>query len=242
MNQEGREIRTLLPTLESNLSAVVPNHDAISRKDEKTKTTYRENFDNRHGAWALPELLPRDSVRVKLDKQKGWKTPGRVVAKSSTPRSHAIQTPSRVVRRNRRRLRLVPDSDTFAKPVKQELDLEPELQTAGTDLKSPRAEIESLPQVEFQEPWRVTSTIQSSTISPSILFNSTSSQVLKRSCYYEIRVIQRLCIVLCSLVTRTLKCMKPVSFAIFFLSFLCQVFKGLKGGRCHESLRNITWQ
>ena len=31
----GREVRTLLPSLESNLSEVVPNHDAVTRKDAK---------------------------------------------------------------------------------------------------------------------------------------------------------------------------------------------------------------
>ena len=82
------------------------------------------------------------------------------------------------MRRNRRRLRLVPITGRFGKPVEQEFDLEPELQTAGTDLKSPRAEADSLPEIEFEEPWRVTSTIKSSTISPS-----SSSQVLKRACY-----------------------------------------------------------
>ena len=111
-----------------------------------------------------------------LDQHEDWKTQGRVVAKSSTPKPYAIQTPSRVVRRNRTSLRLVPDTGRFAKPVEQELDLEPELQTAGTDLKSPRAE--SLPEIEFEEAWRVTCTIKSSTISPS-----SNSQVLKRACY-----------------------------------------------------------
>ena len=71
----------------------------------------------------------------------------------------------------------MPDTDRFAKPVKQELDLERELQTAGTDLKSPRAEIESLQEVEFKEPWRVTSTIQSSTISP---VRSSSGRVIMK--------------------------------------------------------------
>ena len=119
---------------------------------KKTKTTYRGSFDKRHGAWALPELQPRDSVRVKLDQQKGWKTPRRVLAKSSTTRPYVIQAPSRVVRWNRRCVRLVPDTGRFAKPVEQELDLEPELQTAGTDLKSSRAEAESLPEIKFEEP------------------------------------------------------------------------------------------
>ena len=61
------------------------------------------------------------------------------------------------MRSNRTRLRLVSDTGRFAKPVEQELDLEPELQTAGTDLKSPRDEAESLPEIEFKEPWTVDS-------------------------------------------------------------------------------------
>ena len=88
------------------------------------------------------------------------------------------------MRRNRRRLRLVPDTDRLAKPVEQELDLEPELQTACTDLKSSRAQTESLPQAEFEESWRVTSSIQSSTISPSSLTppagRSSSGRVIRK--------------------------------------------------------------
>ena len=45
----GSEIRTLLPTLESNLEPVLPRHEAVTRKDEKTKAAYRQYFDQRHG-------------------------------------------------------------------------------------------------------------------------------------------------------------------------------------------------
>ena len=45
----GREIRTLLPTLESNLKQVLPSQEAVARKDEETKTAYRRLFDKRHG-------------------------------------------------------------------------------------------------------------------------------------------------------------------------------------------------
>ena len=66
----GREIRTLLPTLESNLKQVLPSQEALARKDEETKTAYRRHFDKRHGVRPLSDLQPGPSVRVKLDQQK----------------------------------------------------------------------------------------------------------------------------------------------------------------------------
>ena len=99
----GREIGNPLPTLESNLRQVLPSQQAVATKDEETKTNYRRHFE-RHGVQPLPELQPGDSVHVKLDRQKVWKTPGKVTASSPVPRSYIIQTPNRVVRRNRRHL------------------------------------------------------------------------------------------------------------------------------------------
>ena len=55
----------------------------------------------------LPELQPGDSVQVKLDQQRLWKTPGKVIARRPVPRSYIIQTPNSVVRRNRRQMRTV---------------------------------------------------------------------------------------------------------------------------------------
>ena len=68
----GREIRTLLPTLESNLKPIFPNQEAVTSKDEKAKTTYRQYFDKRHGVKSLPDLQPGDVVSVKLDQHKGF--------------------------------------------------------------------------------------------------------------------------------------------------------------------------
>ncbi|KAL9963006.1 hypothetical protein ACROYT_G032167 [Oculina patagonica] len=89
----GREICTLLPTLESNLKPISVSYKAVAERDEKSKTAYRQSFDKRHGVRKLPELQPGDAVHMKLDQQKGWKTPGVVIAKSSTPRSYVIETP-----------------------------------------------------------------------------------------------------------------------------------------------------
>ena len=101
----GREIRTLLPTLESNLKPISVSYEAVAERDEKSKAAYRQSFDKRHGVRTLPELQPGDAVHMKLDQQKGWKTPGVVIAKSSTSRSYVIETPQSIVRRNRRHLR-----------------------------------------------------------------------------------------------------------------------------------------
>ena len=73
----GREIRTLLPTLESNLKQVLPSQEAGVRKDEETKTAYRRHFDKRHGVRPLSHLQPGDSVHVKLDQQKVQKRESR---------------------------------------------------------------------------------------------------------------------------------------------------------------------
>ena len=125
----GREIRTLLPTLELNLKQVLPSQQAVARKDEETKTTYSRHFDKRHGVRPLPELQPGDSVHVKLDQQKVWKTPGKVIARSPVPRSYIIQTPNSVVRRNRRHLRTV--NSPRRVHDRQELDVNMEPRAEG---------------------------------------------------------------------------------------------------------------
>ena len=136
----GIEIRPLLPTLESNLKPVVPNQEAVTNQDEKTKTTYRQYFDKRHGVKPLPDLQPGDVVSVKLDQQKGWKTPGKVIARSYTPRSYVIQTPSSVIRRNCRHLRRVTSPNRVEIPDEPELDLELESQAEDLSAESPDAE------------------------------------------------------------------------------------------------------
>ena len=134
----GREIRTLLPTLESNLKQVLPSQEAVARKDEETKTAYRRHFDERHGVRPLPDLQPGDSVRVKLDQQNVWKTPGKVIARSPVPRSYNIQTPNGV-------------------HDEQEFDAGMEPRAEGPVAGSPHTESEEPPQIET--PGSVTSTV-----------------------------------------------------------------------------------
>ena len=138
----GREIRTLLPTLESNLKPISVSYEAVAERDEKSKTAYRQSFDKRHGVRTLPELQPGDAVHMKLDQQKGWKTPGVVIAKSSTPRSYVIETPQSIVRRNRRHLRPTTSPIEIEKFAELEPDIEPERDPSP---KSATADVQELP-------------------------------------------------------------------------------------------------
>ena len=101
----GREIRT--PWLHWN-----PTWNRFFRamkqleQYEESKTAYCQFFDKRHGVRPLSVLQPGDSVRVKLDQQKGWKTSGKVIARSLTPQSYVIQTHFREMHRNRRHLHI----------------------------------------------------------------------------------------------------------------------------------------
>lgn len=58
----------------------------------------------------LLELHPGQSVRVKLDGEKGWKTPAAVISKSPEPRSYVVETEhGTIAQRNRRHLHAFPE-------------------------------------------------------------------------------------------------------------------------------------
>lgn len=79
-------------------------------KDQQTKAAYRFFYNRRHSARPLSALQPGQSVTVKLDGEKGWKTPAKVITKAQEPRSYLIQTDQgTVARRNRRHLQEVPE-------------------------------------------------------------------------------------------------------------------------------------
>ncbi|XP_013882267.1 uncharacterized protein K02A2.6 [Austrofundulus limnaeus] len=105
----GREIRTTLPMLERKLQANPVDRQQIQLKDDQTKSAYRFFHDRHHSAQSLPILHPGQDVRIKLDGDKGWKTPARVIAKCKEPRSYLVETENgAVLRRNRRHLQAVP--------------------------------------------------------------------------------------------------------------------------------------
>ena len=68
-------------------TGILLSPEAVTRKDEQSKTAYHQYFDKRHGLRPLPDLQPDDSFRVKLEQQKGGKTSGKGIARSPTARS-----------------------------------------------------------------------------------------------------------------------------------------------------------
>lgn len=90
-----------------------------------------------HSACPLPELHPGQDVRVKLDGDKGLKTPVRVIGKSKEPRSYLVEMDNgRVTRRDRRHLEAVPQAVDTAKQ-RQHANLDPPQQ----DCSSPTAAV-----------------------------------------------------------------------------------------------------
>ena len=52
----------------------------LRKADQKTKDSYKQKFDRRHGAVPLTPLKPGDPVLVKTDEDSAWKKEGTVVA------------------------------------------------------------------------------------------------------------------------------------------------------------------
>uniref|UniRef100_A0A669BGT0 Gypsy retrotransposon integrase-like protein 1 n=1 Tax=Oreochromis niloticus TaxID=8128 RepID=A0A669BGT0_ORENI len=105
----GRQIRTTVPVLEQTLLPSPVNRDTVCQRDAAAKNSYRFFYNRRHSARPLPELLPGQDVVVKLDGEKGWTTPAKVISKSKEPRSYLVEMANgNVTRRNRRHLQPVP--------------------------------------------------------------------------------------------------------------------------------------
>uniref|UniRef100_A0A3Q1HAR0 Gypsy retrotransposon integrase-like protein 1 n=2 Tax=Acanthochromis polyacanthus TaxID=80966 RepID=A0A3Q1HAR0_9TELE len=131
----GRHIRTTLPMLDNKMQFEPANKQSILLKDTQTKSSYKFFHDRHHSARPLPELLPGQDVRVKLDGEKVWKTSAKVLSKCDEPRSYLVKMDNGAVsRRNRRHLQLIPDPD-----VPQILPLE------GSPVKQPSSPLKAVP-------------------------------------------------------------------------------------------------
>jgi hypothetical protein len=107
----GRQIQTRLPTLTRHLLPKLPNEDVMRKSDKSAKLSYKYNFDAHQGARPLPVLEEGDSVLIKLDSEKKWSKPSKVIGSSSSGRSCLVQTEDGVTyQRARKHLQKVPES------------------------------------------------------------------------------------------------------------------------------------
>lgn len=107
----GRCIRTTLPMLEEKLQPAPVDRQQVREKDTETKSSYQFYYNRRHSAHHLPPLHQGQDVRVKIDGEKAWKTPAKVIDRCKEPRSYLVKTDGgAVLRRNRRHLQAVPGS------------------------------------------------------------------------------------------------------------------------------------
>lgn len=149
----GRQMRRNLPMLEEKHQPQPIDYKAVEWKDKATKESYKFFYDRRHSARALPELQPGEKVLVKLDSEKGWKTPAVVLNKTSEPRSYMVQTQNgAVLRRNRKHLQVMPlqpDATGCSEPQGGKISDPPGAETEhlNTSVVAPGAPVNALPVV-----------------------------------------------------------------------------------------------
>ncbi|XP_064475688.1 uncharacterized protein K02A2.6-like [Ornithodoros turicata] len=91
----GRQLRTTLPTLPSQLIPKMPNHLEFRKQDKEEKQKQAQGYNRRHGASIRKEMSAGDTVWVR---DPG--TAGQVVQKTNNPRSWVVRTPVTELVRN----------------------------------------------------------------------------------------------------------------------------------------------
>lgn len=112
----GRQPRGTIPTMEKVLQPKWPDLQTVRSTDDMRKTSSKKFFDQHNSVRNLPELCPGDEVRLQIDGEKGWNTPGVVQSCAYTPRSYVVKTPKGSLRRNRRHLKSVPSGSVDITP------------------------------------------------------------------------------------------------------------------------------
>ena len=117
----GRQLKTKVPILPQNLQPQKVKDSEIRENDHKAKENYKHYYDKRHGAVPLSTLNPGDQVLIKTDSEKKWNNPGQVVAADKDKRTYLINTPSGVLRRNRKHIQKLPTA-ALQPPLREKTD------------------------------------------------------------------------------------------------------------------------
>ena len=99
----GRNLRTTLPTANSQFKAHTPDEDAVKKRDKKLKESQRKNYNHRHRAKEQSSLITGDLVWITDLRRQG------TIIREESPRSYTVQTHNGIIRRNQRHLNNLPE-------------------------------------------------------------------------------------------------------------------------------------
>ena len=135
----NRKLRSSVPIPPVKLQPSIPDYAQLKKKDEMKMKQQEENFNVCHRAKELTPLNTGDTVWI-TDQQ----TEGTVV-QSSGQRSYQVETPSGMIRRNRRHLNPL-GSTTTSEP--EEISSQPEEISNQPEETNGQLELNSQPSTE----------------------------------------------------------------------------------------------
>eukprot|EP00118_Oscarella_pearsei_P022857 m.267737 g.267737 ORF g.267737 m.267737 type:complete len:251 (+) comp40519_c0_seq8:2857-3609(+) len=108
----GRQLRTSLPVLSSQLKPQLVTREDLVEQDGKGKSMQAAYYNTRHGVKRLPPLYPGDFVLVWDFERHRWSIPATVM-RMVNPRSFVVRIArtQRTTRRNRHQLQLRPQKE-----------------------------------------------------------------------------------------------------------------------------------
>ena len=137
--------------------------------------------------WTATPSRPKARWLSSCKVRSAERVPGKVIARSPTTPSYVIQKPSRVVRKNRRHLRLAISLNRVEMPDEQDLNLEPISQTKDP---SSVTNTNSGKPLQIMEPCEVTSTVLFSKNTqpsfPQLRVRTSSDRVARDLVWFEV--------------------------------------------------------
>ena len=121
----NRKLRTTVPITREQRKPNVPDQALLKAREEEIKRNQKRNFDRRCGVRELPELNPGDLVWIPDREEEA------VVQDEVAPRSYNVDTPEGTVRRNRRALVRMPETDVVEPQPTVEIADEPQVRRSN---------------------------------------------------------------------------------------------------------------
>ena len=101
----GRVLRSLVPTTRAQREPNIPDLSLVRSRDRRNKARQKRNFDSHRGVRELSPLLPGDKVWLQQRECEGE------ISDEVAPRSYTVESEDGTVRRNRRDLIRLPNTE-----------------------------------------------------------------------------------------------------------------------------------